>query len=187
MCMVDEHSSSTGLGSRFSTGRREFLATATRHAAILAALSPVSAFVQAAGQPMDFAQYRHIRRAEAERLLVTAKTLFPHDFIPDSDYANALSFLDRSLASNASAVDSLRQVLDQLPQDFEKLENEQREAALSVHSDSGFFKQFRRLTIQAIYKKPENWQHFGYPGPSLSFGGWVNRELVDIDWLPVTT
>ena len=185
--MADEQASSIGPISDFSKERREFLATATKHAAIMAALSPIPALAHATGESLDFGKFRHIPPADAARLLVIAKTLFPHDFIPDSDYANALSFLDRSLASNANAVDSLRQVLDKLPDDFENLDSGQREVALNTHSDTSFFKQFRRLTIKAIYKKQENWQHFGYPGPSINFGGWVNRKLVDIDWLPVTT
>lgn len=185
--MADEQSSSSGPDGGFCVKRRDFLATATKHAALVAALSPISSVVYAVGQSVDFGKFRHIETPDAKRLLVIAKTLFPHDFIPDTDYANALGFLDRSLASNADAIDSLRQVLNQLPGDFENLDSEQREAALNAHRSTSFFKQFRRLTINAIYKKQENWQHFGYPGTSLSFGGWVNRKLVDIDWLPVAT
>ena len=187
MHMAEKHSFPPVRRARFSAARREFLITATKHATILAALSPISTFASPTPESPDFGRFVNINRTDAKRLFVVTKTLFPHNFIPDSDYANTLNFLDRSLTGNEDAIKSLTDVLEQLPNNFEDLESRQRETALKTHSDSKFFKQFRRLTIQAIYKKPENWQHFGYPGPSLSFGGWVNRELVDIDWLPVTT
>ena len=182
--MAEHRIKDTQLSGAFSQQRRRFLVAAAKHAAMLAALSPLSALAKSAA---DLSTLQHIKSSHATRLLVISKTLFPHDFIPDTDYANALMYLDRSMTSNPDAVVPLRQVLDGLPADFETLPTDKREAALQSHSDSAFFKQFRRLTISAIYKKQENWQHFGYPGPSLNFGGWVNKKLVDIDWLPVTT
>ena len=133
-----------------------------------------------------FAELKNLKRGDAQTLLCVARTLFPHEFLGDSFYAHAVANMDQAASADAKC-ELISDGLRQLPDDFTELDVASREAALGKIVDSPFFRFTRRSAVAAIYGNPEVWQRFGYPGPSLPFGGWVNRELVDIDWLPEVT
>lgn len=162
-----------------SPARRRFLATAT--VAALASTVPLRtlAVSQAAASPalevFNPVQYR--------TLLAVARTLFPHDFLDDRFYADAVAGMDAA-ASEPARASAFEAALAVLPKDFHELDESAREVALDALEDEPFFALARGLTIRAVYTNPEVWPHFGYPGPSLEFGGWVERDLLDIDWLP---
>jgi hypothetical protein len=142
------------------------------------------ALADGAGVQASLNDLSGLRPGEGRTLLEVARTLFPHAFLDHTVYAGAVRQMDAVSSKDASQADHIRSGLQQLPDNFIDLDQRGREAALGDLSDTAFFKLARRTTINAVYRDPEVWRRFGYPGPSLEFGGWVNRELVDIDWLP---
>lgn len=167
-----------------SPGRRRFLRTAAGGTAIFAGGAIQFALADAGEVAAVFDELSVLQRNEARSLLMLARTLFPHEFLGDSYYAQAVKQLDSAAAADAARADVIRSGLRQLPQNFVELDTRAREQAVAALDGQPFFKLARRTTVSAVYGNPEVWTFFGYPGPSLPFGGWVNRELVDIDWLP---
>ena len=53
----------------------------------------------------------------------------------------------------------------------------------SVEKES-FFESIRAGVRDRFYTHPKVWEHIGYPGSSVEFGGYVDRGFDDIDWLP---
>ena len=162
--------------------RRRVLAGFAGSAGV-AALGPGVVTALAAEVAETLAGLGNFALNDARSLLAVSRTLFPHDFLADDFYVRGVARLD-SMADEADTAALIAQGLSGLPDDFVTLEQAAREAALAPLSDSAFFALVRRVTVDAIYRSPDVWPHFDYPGPSLPFGGWVNKQLVDIDWLP---
>lgn len=162
-----------------SPARRRFLAAAS--AAALASSAPFCAL--AASQTITVPALEVFDATQYRMLLAIARTLFPHDFLDEHFYAEAVAAMDTA-ASDPARAKAFETALAALPGNFHALDESSREAALDALEDEPFFALARGLTIRAIYANPETWPHFGYPGPSLEFGGWVERNLLDIDWLP---
>lgn len=167
-----------------SAGRRRFLKTALGSAVVFAGTPLAFATADATEVAAIFEDLKVLSTPQADALLKVARSLFPHDFLGDSFYAHAAKKLDQAAATDKQRAQMITDGLKQLPADFRSLQTGRREAMLNAISDTAFFKFVRRTTIGAVYGNPEVWKHFGYPGPSAVFGGWVNRDLVDIDWLP---
>ena len=55
---------------------------------------------------------------------------------------------------------------------------------LRMLEKSKFFDALKVPLMWALYNKRELWDQIGYPGPSIPFGGYINRGFDDIDWLP---
>jgi len=164
--------------------RRRFLQAAAG-GTMFAACPPLRlAFADGPGGQVSFDDLSVLRPGEGKILLEVARTLFPHDFLDDTVYAAAVRQMDSLSSNDEPQADQIRTGLDQLPKNFVDLDQRGREGALGDLTGTPFFKLARRTTINAVYRDPEIWGYFGYPGPSLEFGGWINRELVDIDWLP---
>lgn len=119
----------------------------------------------------------------AASLLAVARTLFPHAFLADAVYREAVARLEAATTSDGTAAAALAEGLARLPAAFAGLDTAAREAALAPLVGSPFFKLARKATAGAVYQSPVTWQQLGYPGPSAPFGGYVERPLVDLDWL----
>ncbi len=168
----------------FARDRRRFLMTALG-SSVFAASAGWRFATAASGELSKRLEELSVLRAdEARVLLQLARTLFPHEFLDDGYYAQAVKQLDSMASRDASRARLIKDGLRQLPDNFIDLEQSARETALTELQHDAFFKLARRATVSAVYRDPDVWPHFGYPGPSLAFGGWVTRELVDIDWLP---
>lgn len=170
-----------------SPQRRRFLRTALGGAVLFAGGPLAFAAADEAEVVAIVEDLAALQQEQARTLLTVARTLFPHDFLGDSFYAHAVKQLDDMASRDPARATIIRDGLAQLPGNFIDLDTRGREAALGALNAGAFFKLTRRTTVSAVYRNPAVWEHFGYPGPSVAFGGWVNRELVDIDWLPEVT
>ena len=59
-----------------------------------------------------------------------------------------------------------------------------REAVLRGMEKTAFFTTVRTKTISGLYGNPLVYQSFGYGGPSVQLGGYIERGFDDIGWLP---
>jgi hypothetical protein len=121
-----------------------------------------------------------------ESTLRVARAMYPHDGLPDEAYHPVVD----EIAAQARADDAARAAIEQGvaelddPTPFEELDPDARLAALRRIEGSEYFDLVRATAVVALYDNPLVWEAFGYEGPSVHLGGYVNRGFNDLDWLP---
>jgi len=156
--------------------RRRFLVATIAYSGLLSA---------GAGGALFRASSAWAQSPDANSELVRlARLLYPHDGVADDVY---LEVIDRVLSDSANApiVDSAMTALDaaQAGDWFDLPVADQIAAMKSVEKES-FFDAIRAGVRDRFYTHPKVWEHIGYPGSSVEFGGYVDRGFDDIDWLP---
>jgi len=120
-------------------------------------------------------------------LLSMSRTLFPHDFIPDGYYMNAVAAIDEKCADAktreqvAAGVSILNGALGK---PFNTGSEAERESVLQSIEKSDFFQLVYNDTLNNLYGNKEVWRMFGYEGSSVEKGGYLERGFDDIEWLP---
>ena len=122
----------------------------------------------------------------AQALLQAMRSLFPHAALGDTPYVDCVRAIDARAQQDAAYRKLIATGLAQLPADFAALDSAGSSAALAQHAGTPFFNVLR-TAAGTIYRNPAVWPHFGYPGPSLGFGGYVDRPLLDLAWLEAAT
>lgn len=124
----------------------------------------------------------------ARTLLVMTHDLFPHDRLGVQYYAVVVDGLDKQ-AGNDPAIRKLLvdgvaglDAVHGIP--WINLSEGAREAALRGVEKTDFFTTVRTKTIGGLYTNPLVYQMFGYGGPSVQLGGYIDRGFDDIGWLP---
>ena len=113
-----------------------------------------------------------------------ARQLFPHEFLPDSAYANLLAGL--------AADEGFAKILDEAAAALEaasggswqKLDDADQVETMRAIEGESFFTAITGAVRYGIYHGKDFWEHVGYPGPSKQFGGHLDRGAGEIDWLP---
>ena len=122
----------------------------------------------------------------AQTLLQAMRSLFPHAALGDTPYVDCVRAIDARAQQDAAYHELIAAGLARLPADFAGLDSAGATAALAQHGGTPFFNALRSAA-GAIYRNPAVWPHFGYPGPSLGFGGYVDRPMLDLAWLEAAT
>ena len=124
----------------------------------------------------------------AQTLLVAARTLYPHDGLPERVYRRVILHFDRMAAHSPAAAQSFAEFVDRvdaaMPLPFRELSESYRVAVLKRMETSAAFRLVQRSTVRFLYDDVEVWQAFGYEGASVHLGGYVKRGFNDLDWLP---
>jgi hypothetical protein len=163
------------------TSRRRFLVAAIAYSGLIssgmgaALLRASSAWAQAAN-------------TNADELTRMARLLFPHDGIADTVYAEVIDSILSDAANDASMTDMLKQAVAALNATqnsnwFEIGADDQIKAMKAVENEE-FFTAIQGAVMARFYNHPKVWEHIGYPGSSVEYGGYVDRGFDDIDWLP---
>ena len=118
--------------------------------------------------------------------LAAARTMFPHDKLPDEAYAKVVDELEGGAAGDASVAAGIEQGIAQLddPEPFLELDEDGRLEALRRCEGIPFFDLLKATAVVELYDNPQVWKAFGYEGPSVHLGGYLNRGFDDLDWLP---
>ncbi len=121
-----------------------------------------------------------------ETALRAARTMFPHEKLPDEAYARVIDQLEVEAAANDAVASSIEQGIAQLddPEPFTGLDADARLEALTRNEGSEFFNLLKATSVVELYDNPLVWRAFGYEGPSAHLGGYVNRGFADLDWVP---
>ena len=126
----------------------------------------------------------------AETLLSAARTLYPHDGLPERVYRRVILHFDRMAAHAPAAAQSFAEFVDRvdtaMPLPFRDLSESYRVSVLKGLEESAAFRLVQRSTVRFLYDDVEVWQAFGYEGASVHLGGYVKRGFNDLDWLPET-
>jgi len=124
----------------------------------------------------------------ADELARMARLLFPHDGVADEVYAEVIDGILTAAASDASMMDMLNEAVMELNAaqggDWFEAGADEQIAAMQEVEGEGFFAAILGGVRARFYNHPKVWEHIGYPGSSVEYGGYVDRGFDDIDWLP---
>ena len=124
----------------------------------------------------------------AEAVAALARTLYPHDALPDSVYARVPAKLDEAAREDAAQAQTVNEGVEELDgrgeQPFVERSAEQQLADAKAIEGSDFFELVRSTAVVEIYSDAQTWKLLGYEGPSFTQGGYIDRGFNDLDWLP---
>ena len=114
-----------------------------------------------------------------ETTLRVARVMFPHDMLPDIAYAKVVKALEPEAETVAQGVAALDEGTP-----FLELDDRAALERLTAAEGSDYFELVKATAVVELYDNPLVWRAFGYEGPSVHLGGYVNRGFDDLDWLP---
>jgi hypothetical protein len=124
----------------------------------------------------------------ADTLAVAARTLYPHDRLPERIYRRVVAALDGIAGKSPAAAQSIAEFVDlvdgAMPLPFRELSEGYRVAVLKGIEATAAFRLVQRTTVRFLYDDLEVWGAFGYEGASVHLGGYLKRGFNDLDWLP---
>ncbi len=154
--------------------RRRFLVGVITLAA--AQLLPPGARAAGAEEPGDAALWRSV-----------LMTMFPHPGLDPALYGPAAAALVAASADpNVRALlGAGREALEAAAGgDWQAADAGARTQAVEAIVGTPLFALLRQTTVFTFYNDPKLWAEFGYVGDAWSFGGWIDRGVDTIDWLP---
>ena len=121
-------------------------------------------------------------------LLVMTHDLFPHARLGVRYYAVVVDALDQQAGNDPATRQLLTDGVARLDaahaMPWIDLSDGEREIVLRGIEKTVFFTTVRTKTIGGLYGNPLVYQMFGYGGPSVQLGGYIDRGFDDIGWLP---
>jgi hypothetical protein len=111
--------------------------------------------------------------------LRVARVMFPHDMLPDIAYAKVVKALEPEAETVAQGVEAL-----DANGAFLELDDDAALAAVTAMEGSDYFELVKSTAVVELYDNPLVWKAFGYEGPSVHLGGYIDRGFDDLDWLP---
>jgi hypothetical protein len=115
----------------------------------------------------------------ATTIIAVARTMYPHDALPDEVYARVSDTLAEANESAHVIEEGVAALAG-----FTERSDIERVQALREIEGSEFFELVRSTAVVEIYSDPRTWAAFGYEGPSFDKGGYLHRGFNDLDWLP---
>lgn len=173
-----------------SASRRRFLRGSAAAAAVLAALEG-SRLIVGPGHAWAL-EMRSISAEHGDTLLSLLRDIFPHDYVADVFYANALAPLDDAAAASketrsllaAGIADLDRRALAAAGRPYLAISSEAaRVEIVEAIESTAFFSTVRGTCQIPFYNQVDLWPAFGFEGPSSPFGGYLNRGFDDLDWI----
>ncbi len=124
----------------------------------------------------------------AEVLPGVVYRLFPHERLDKDVYEQVTEQLSGKIGQSAELTAMMDDALEVLAvngnERWPELTQQQKTASLEKIQQTPFFRFILNETLGGIYQHPRTWELLGFEGSSLEFGGYINRGLDDIDWLP---
>jgi hypothetical protein len=118
-------------------------------------------------------------------ITAAARTMYPHDALPDDVYARVGARLAEVAREDSGAARTIEEGVSALNGGlFAELSGDEQLEALKRVEDTDFFELVRSTAIVVVYSDERTWQLCGYKGPSFDKGGYINRGFDDLDWLP---
>jgi hypothetical protein len=119
-------------------------------------------------------------------IAAAARTLYPHDALPDDVYGRVGDKLAEAAREDSGAAQTIEEGVSALNggRPFADLDAAEQLEAVKGIEGSDFFELVRSTAIVEVYSDQRTWQAFGYEGPSFDKGGYIDRGFNDLDWLP---
>jgi hypothetical protein len=124
----------------------------------------------------------------AETVAALARTLYPHDALPDEVYARVSATIDEAAREDAAQARTVNDGVADLDgrgdKTFLERAADERLADAKAIEGSDFFELVRSTAVVEVYSDAATWRALGYQGPSFAKGGYLHRGFDDLDWLP---
>jgi hypothetical protein len=124
----------------------------------------------------------------AETVTALARTLYPHDALPDAVYERVTAKVAEAAAEDKAqgqmVDDGVADLDGRGDEQFTQRNADQKLADAKAIAGSDFFELVRSTAVVEIYSDARTWKQFGYEGPSFDQGGYLHRGFNDLDWLP---
>jgi sigma54-dependent transcription regulator len=119
-------------------------------------------------------------------ITAAARTMYPHDALPDDVYAHVAEKLAEAAQEDWGAARTIEDGVSALNGGgpFAELSGDEQLATLKAIEGSDFFELVRSTAVVEVYSDLRTWRLVGYEGPSFDKGGYINRGFNDLDWLP---
>ena len=119
-------------------------------------------------------------------ITAAARTMYPHDALPDDVYARVGEKLAEAAREDSGAARTIEDGVSALNggRPFIEFSADEQLQTLKGIEGSDFFELVRSTTIVEVYSDQRTWQLVGYEGPSFDKGGYINRGFNDLGWLP---
>ena len=119
-------------------------------------------------------------------ITAAARTMYPHDSLPDEVYARVADKLVEAADASPDAARTIEEGVAALNDDgvFAELSADLQLKVLEGIEDTEFFELVRSNAVIEVYTDERTWQLVGYEGPSFDKGGYIDRGFNDLDWLP---
>lgn len=126
-----------------------------------------------------------LSQTQADTLMLMAKTLFPHQDLPDAVYAFLVKDIDQQVSTSSLVAKQVADGLAELQhKNFASLSSEEKIEQLKSLEHTPFFQLVRGQCITSLYDNELAFIHFGYEGEVWSKGGYIARGFNDLKWLP---
>ena len=119
-------------------------------------------------------------------ITAAARSMYPHDALPDEVYARVADKLVEAAEASAETARVIEKgvaVLDD-GRVFAELSADEQLKVLEELEGTDFFELVRSTAVVEVYADKRTWQLLGYEGPSFDKGGYIERGFNDLDWLP---
>jgi hypothetical protein len=112
--------------------------------------------------------------------------MYPHDALPDEAYEKVVGAVEAEARGSDDVVATIEQGIAALddPTPFADRDAAAQLQALQQAEGSPYFDLVRATAVVELYDNPLVWKAFGYEGPSVHLGGYIDRGFDDLDWLP---
>ena len=157
--------------------------TTTRRRFILSAIT-FSALAAAGNEFLRFSAAWAQGTPDTDWLARMARILYPHDAIDDAIYEEVIQDILNAAADDPAFGASLSEASAALGPAWYGMDQPSQISALQSIEGSSYFGAIQASVRTRFYSHDKVWEHIGYPGPSVQFGGYVDRGFDDIDWLP---
>ena len=119
-------------------------------------------------------------------ITAAARTMYPHDALPDEVYARVADKLVEAADGSPETARTIEEGVAVLNDDrvFAELSADLQLKVLEGIEDTDFFELVRSTAVVEVYTDERTWQLVGYEGPSFDKGGYIDRGFNDLDWLP---
>jgi hypothetical protein len=126
------------------------------------------------------------RRSQMATITAVARTMYPHDALPDEVYARVAQKLVEAAEASPEAAQTIEEGVEVLDDGhvFAELSADLQLKVLEGIEHTDFFELVRSTAVVEVYNDARTWQLVGYEGPSFDKGGYINRGFNDLDWLP---
>ena len=117
-----------------------------------------------------------------------ARTLYPHDALPDQVYARVPAKIAEAVREDAAqgrmVTDGVAELDKRGDAPFVQRTPEQQLADAQAIEGTPLFDLVRATAVVEVYSDAATWRALGYEGPSFAKGGYLRRGFDDLDWLP---
>ena len=119
-------------------------------------------------------------------ITAAARSMYPHDALPDEVYARVADKLVEAAEASAETARVIEKGVAVLDDDrvFAELSADEQLKVLEELEGTDFFELVRSTAVVEVYADKRTWQLLGYEGPSFDKGGYIERGFNDLDWLP---